>query len=169
MLRSNTDLLHTFLAIRLLVWQFVFWLSVFLFVYLSVSLFANNICSLGQFVLVRNKCANFSAWIQVTWHSSGWMYGFRLRLPPGPSTLIFNSKHCGVPSSGLAAEIPAREENMSGAPLPRAIMVTPATFWDSLESKIMQRCIWLSNGIVRACVGPISPTVFGHYGYPCYF
>ena len=38
-----------------------------------------------------------------------------------------------VPSSGRSAEIPAKEEKISGAPLPRAIMVTPATFWDNLN------------------------------------
>ena len=56
------------------------------------------------------------------------------RPTPGPWTLISSQDH-PVPNSGLAAEMPAREENMSGAPLPRAIMVTPATFWDSLETK----------------------------------
>lgn len=34
---------------------------------------------------------------------------------------------------GLACCIPARDENMSGAPFPSAKMVTPATFWESLS------------------------------------
>ena len=38
-----------------------------------------------------------------------------------------------LPSSGLAADIPAKDENISGAPLPRAIIVTPAIFWDNLQ------------------------------------
>ena len=38
-----------------------------------------------------------------------------------------------IPNSGLSAEMPASEEKISGAPLPRAIMVTPATFCDNLN------------------------------------
>ena len=38
-----------------------------------------------------------------------------------------------LPSSGLAADMPAKDENISGAPLPRAIIVTPAIFWDNLQ------------------------------------
>ena len=37
-------------------------------------------------------------------------------------------------SSGRPWPMPAKAEKMSGAPLPRAIIVTPAMFWDNLAS-----------------------------------
>ena len=36
-------------------------------------------------------------------------------------------------SSGLSCPMPAIEENISGAPLPKASIVTPAIFWDNLH------------------------------------
>ena len=41
-------------------------------------------------------------------------------------------------SSGRPWPMPAKAENMSGAPLPRAIIVTPAMFWDNLTNNGIQ-------------------------------
>ena len=40
-------------------------------------------------------------------------------------------------SSGRPWPMPAKAENMSGAPFPRAMIVTPAMFWDNLATKLL--------------------------------
>ena len=45
--------------------------------------------------------------------------------------------------------MPAKAEKMSGAPLPRAIIVTPAMFWDNLASIKINYSIWYSTLIIR--------------------
>ena len=40
-------------------------------------------------------------------------------------------------SSGRPWPMPAKAENMSGAPFPRAMIVTPAMFWDNLTKKLL--------------------------------
>ena len=44
-------------------------------------------------------------------------------------------------SSGLELEMPASEENMSGAPLPNANIVTPAILGDSLQNEITEQTV----------------------------
>ena len=36
----------------------------------------------------------------------------------------------------VTCPMPAREEKISGAPFPNAMIVTPAIFWDSLDTAV---------------------------------